>query len=441
MTDPAPGSPGRSRAPRPAGAALLTVLLGSVGVGPLLIYGLSATSDRVITDLGISEAQFGLVATACFASAAVSTALLARFADRRSDMALMAFIFITGALALIAASIPGGFALLLGAAVLSGVAQSFPNGVTNRIIVERVPASRRMGWVGVKQSGVQVAQLVSSVAFPLVAVLMGWRGAALIIACVPVVLLLMCWTVLRRTPRLNPTAPVPVVHTTDDDGDSASPTPRHAPHSARPKSTPPSPASLSPAARRPPVLWALAAFGMLNGIAMQAANVYMPLFAVRELGFSLVMGGVAAAVAGLVGVAARVGWARVMARGASGPLLMLGLSCTALTSSAAFLAAHLLGAPGLLWAAVVLHGASALGVSVVLMGSVMRLMPATSIASASGMVTSGMFLGFALGPVGMGLLVALPGGFLLGWAAVAGVYLACVLLAGVLLWRTRRTRS
>lgn len=418
MTDPAPGSPGRSRAPRPAGAALLTVLLGSVGVGPLLIYGLSATSDRVITDLGISEAQFGLVATACFASAAVSTALLARFADRRSDMALMAFIFITGALALIAASIPGGFALLLGAAVLSGVAQSFPNGVTNRIIVERVPASRRMGWVGVKQSGVQVAQLVSSVAFPLVAVLMGWRGAALIIACVPVVLLLMCWTVLRRTPRLNPTAPVPVVHTTDDDGDSASPAPR-----------------------RPPVLWALAAFGMLNGIAMQAANVYMPLFAVRELGFSLVMGGVAAAVAGLVGVAARVGWARVMARGASGPLLMVGLSCTALTSSAAFLAAHLLGAPGLLWAAVVLHGASALGVSVVLMGSVMRLMPATSIASASGMVTSGMFLGFALGPVGMGLLVALPGGFLLGWAAVAGVYLACVLLAGVLLWRTRRTRS
>ncbi|MGO1312445.1 MAG: MFS transporter, partial [Brevibacterium aurantiacum] len=79
---------------------LLTVLLGAVGAGPLMLYGLSAVSDSIIIDLGISEAQFGLLATACFACAAIGNATLGRAADRHSDNSLMTVVFVLAAAAL-----------------------------------------------------------------------------------------------------------------------------------------------------------------------------------------------------------------------------------------------------------------------------------------------------------------------------------------------------
>lgn len=399
-----------------AGPGLLSILLGAVAVGPMLLYGLSATSEEIITDLGINEAQFGLLATVCFACAAVGNATLGRLADRHSDLALMTVIFLIAALALGLAGVPGGYVVLVVAAGLAGVAQSFPNGVTNRILLERVPANKRIGWVGVKQSGVQVSQLVASLSFPLLAVLVGWRGTALLAALLPLVLLGFTWRILRTVPLLHPRREAPP--TSDASTESgAAPNPRGG-HSA--------------------AVWALAAFGCLNGIGVQATNVYLPLFAVRELDFSLVLGGATAAVAGVVGVTARIGWARVMARGTSGPLLLLILALTALAGVGAFLGADATGWSPLLWTAVVLHGASALGVSVVLMSVLLRSIPSAKMASSSGVVTAGMFTGFAIGPLGMGLLISSAGGFRLGWLAVGAVYLLSTVLAAILVSRRRR---
>lgn len=125
---------------RKPGFGLLAILLSAVGIAPLLNYGLSATSDLIIRDLGIDEAQFGLLATACFAFAAVGNAALGRFTDRSPDLRLLSLIFGIAALSMAVAAIPGGYWLLLIAASLSGLAQSFANGVTNRILAQRVPA-------------------------------------------------------------------------------------------------------------------------------------------------------------------------------------------------------------------------------------------------------------------------------------------------------------
>lgn len=149
------------------------------------------------------------------------------------------------------------------------------------------------------------------------------------------------------------------------------------------------------------------------------------------------LGGATAAVAGVVGVTARVGWARVMARGTSGPVLLLALALTALAGVVAFLSAQATGWAPLLWTAVVLHGASALGVSVVLMSVLLRSIPSASMASSSGVVTAGMFTGFAIGPLMMGIIVSSPGGFTMGWIAVGLVYLMCTVLATVLIRRRR----
>ena len=410
---------------RGPGLGLLTVLTGAVGAGPLLLYGLSATSDRIISDLGITEAHFGLLATVCFGCAAIGSATLARLADNRSDLLLMSSIFLLAAASFVLAALPAGFGLLLVAAGLAGVAQSFPNGVTNRILLERVPGSRRIGWVGIKQSGVQVSQLVSSLAFPALALAMGWRGAALAITVIPILLLAMAWRSLRSTPLLAVAAPP-----TTDSAEAAAGTGAQDPESSRPSHP-------SKAPRHPGMVWAMAAFGLLNGISVQATNVYMPLFAVRELHFSLVLGGATAALAGIIGVIARVSWARLMARGASGLRLLLVLALIALAGGVLFFIADVSGRAWPLWVAVALHGISALGVSVVLMSALMRSIPSASMASASGMVTAGMFTGFALGPLGMGLLIGSAGGFRAGWIAVAVVYLLCAVLAAILIQRVR----
>lgn len=414
-------SRGEQRAPS---RSLLTVLLGAVGAGPLMLYGLSAVSDSVIVDLGISEAQFGLLATACFACAAIGNGTLGRVADRHSDSSLMTVVFVLAAAALMLVAIPAGFWMLLIAAGISGIAQSFPNGVTNRILLERVPTSKRIGWVGIKQSGVQVSQLTASLAFPLLATAAGWRGAALLIALVPLLLMVLSWRSLRVAPLLTD-VPSRSVDTTE---------------AAEAKTATAEVVDAAPifSPRYPGMVWALAAFGLLNGVGVQATNVYMPLFSVRELGFPLVLGGLTAAVAGAIGVAARVGWARQMARGASGPRVLLLLALVAVVGAAMFYGAGVSGWAWMLWVAAALHGTSALGVSVVLMSSLMRSIPSASMASASGMVSAGMFAGFALGPVGMGLLVSSPGGFSLGWAVVGLIYLLCALLAVLLIHAARR---
>ncbi|MCS4593194.1 MFS transporter [Brevibacterium sediminis] len=412
------------------GIGLLTVLLGAVAAGPIMLYGLSATSDSIIAELGISEAHFGLLATTCFGAAAIGNATLGRLADRHTDLSLMAFIFVLAAVALVLVAVPDGFWMLLLAAALSGIAQSFPNGVTNRILLERVPDTKRIGWVGIKQSGVQVSQLVASLAFPVLALGIGWRGAALTVAIIPLVLLAMTWYSLRTTPLL--TAPKTSTDTANEaaDHDNAQTgttgTPAEAAH------TEPEPAPTRPA-KHPGMVWALALFGLINGIGVQATNVYIPLFAVREMGFNLVLGGATAALAGVIGVIARVTWARRMAKGASGPRLLLVLALIALAGAVLFLIADVAGWALLVWVAVAFHGISALGVSVVLMAALMRAIPASSMVSASGMVTAGMFFGFALGPLLMGVIVGSPGGFVLGWIAVGITYVLCVILALILI--------
>ena len=423
------------------GIGLLTVLLGAVAAGPILLYGLSATSDSIIAELGISEANFGLLATTCFGAAAIGNATLGRLADRHSDLSLMAIIFVLSCLALLLVAVPDGFWMLILAAGLSGIAQSFPNGVTNRILLERVPTTKRIGWVGIKQSGVQVSQLIASLAFPVLALGIGWRGAALTVAIVPLILLAMTWQSLRTTPLLP--APSSHVDTADDSPETtpaeAVPTGSDTAETTQATATPSEAADRSPAptpdspAKHPGMVWALALFGLINGIGVQATNVYMPLFAVREMGFSLVLGGATAALAGIIGVIARVTWARRMAKGASGAHLLLVLALIALAGAILFFTAGATGWSPLLWLAVAFHGISALGVSVVLMAALMRVIPAASMASASGMVTAGMFFGFALGPLLMGLIVGSPGGFPLGWILVGTTYVLCVALAFILI--------
>src|SRR5699024_7833833 len=124
-----------------------------------------------------------------------------------------------------------------------------------------VPSAQRIAWTGVKQSGVQVSQLVGSVGFPLLAAWIGWHGASLVGAVAAGVLGLAAVRMLAAVPLLAQDAPPRAAE--------AAPVPTTAGGSTR------------------SMILALTVFGFINGMGVQATNVYLPLFAVRELDFSL----------------------------------------------------------------------------------------------------------------------------------------------------------
>ncbi|MCG2623319.1 MFS transporter [Arthrobacter sp. I2-34] len=386
---------------QPTGA-LLFVLTAAMGVGPLLNYGLSATSPLVIADLGISQGQFGLLATAVFASAAVSSSWLGRLSDRISGRAQLILIFAGTAVALVVAALGQHYALLLLAALIAGPAQAISNPTTNRIIIHHVAPPKRPGWIGVKQSGVQGSQLFVGLVFPAVALWAGWQAAMALGAVVAVVLLAYG---LRHLPAENP-APA--------------------------RTAVPAASGRRSEGRFPASIWLFAGYALLAGLGMQATNVYLPLFAVRELGFALVLGGVAAGVSGVVGVSSRILWGRRMATGVRASTLLALMGVGALVGAAALLGAGEFGSPALLWVGVVLHGATVLGANVVTMAGVMRVVPAARVGAATGIVSMGMYTGFAAGPLLMGLLLDRTGNFHSGWLLVGAGYLLCIVLALVL---------
>ena len=190
----------------------------------------------------------------------------------------------------------------------------------------------------------------------------------------------------------------------------------------------------------PGAVKAYAAAAALTGLGAQAANVYLPLYAHRELGLDVVAAGATVSVSALVGIASRVLWARVMDRpGADGFVLLAGMALGAAASAVLLILAPL--HPGLAWAvwpAAVLHGGAALAVSVVVMSAAMRAVPADRVGASTGVVTMGLYAGFCAGPLVLGGLLQLTGSFAVGWGVVLVCFLACAALAVLVRSRAHR---
>lgn len=402
----------------------MLVLTATMAVGPLLTHSLSAMSPLVIADLELTEAQFGLLATTTFFVAAVTAVRTGRWADRLAARTLLVVMFGGAALAMLLTAAAPGYAVLLAAMVLSGLGQVMANPATNRLIRLHVPAGRRASWLGIKQAGVQASQLVAGLTFPALGLLLGWRTAVLV--AVGAVLLLLVhgwWTV----PDNHPGTPVArPSRTTSPSG-----------------TTTPFRSRAAGAAARPPMpgaVRAYAAAAALTGLGAQAANVYLPLYAHRELGLDVVAAGATVSVSALVGIASRVLWARVMDRpGTDGFVLLAGMALGAAASAVLLILAPL--HPGLAWAvwpAAVLHGGAALAVSVVVMSAAMRAVPADRVGASTGVVTMGLYAGFCAGPLALGGLLQLTGSFAVGWGVVLVCYLACAALAVLVRSRAHR---
>ena len=407
-----------------ASTGLLIILLCAMGAGPLFNYGVSVSSALIIEQLGITAGQIGFIVTIVFAAAAVSSIWLGNLADKISVRRQMVLIFLGTALALAVAAFAESYWLLLVAAVLAGPAQSISNPTTNRVIMRAVPLEKRTGWIGVKQSGVQASQLFSGLFFPAVALALGWTGAALGGALVCVLLWLVS---LKYVPspaqltRRHEAAPEPEpAEVTVDTGKIS---------------------TVETKDSLPTVVYFFAAIAMLSGMGMQATNVYLPLFAVQELNFSLVLGGAAAAASGIIGVVSRIAWSRRMQAGAEPSRLLMLISGGALLGVLAFLGAALWQQPALVWTGAALHGITVFGANVVINAGLLRVVPTHKIGAASGLNSMGMYTGFALGPLIMGLFQDMTHSFMAGWLFVGLSYLLCGAVTIALYRRTLRKEN
>lgn len=412
--DRAPSGPPPPPAGPPVRVGALTAVLGlAMGIGPLVIYGLSALAPLVIEDLGLSKAAFGALATVAFLVAAAASAGLGSAADRLRGRAAVAAIFAVGVGALVAAASAESYAWLVCAVVLSGLAQSLSNPVTNRLVAAHAPASLRGTLVGLKQSGVQLSQLVAGLLLPSIALLAGWRGAlgtGVAVGCVG--LLLALWLV---------------------PGSGAGPVRR-----GRTAGT--GEAGGAGRGRLPGAVWWLAGYALLSGAALQATNVYLPLFAHQGIGLGPVLAGLAGAAAGGVGMVARVLWARAVGAGGRPHRALLLLAGTSVLSAGLLWGASVTGSAVLLWTGAVGHGASALAANAVLMVAVMGVVRADRLGRASGLLAVGLYLGFAAGPVTLGLVVDAVGSYTPGWLAVGGCYV-CALALTLAWWGLSRRSS
>jgi len=403
-------------------AGLLFVLWCAVGVGPLLTYGLSTTSSLVIKDLGISESEFGLLATVTFFTASLAAVWLGKLADQVSQRTALLIIFGGASASMLVAAFAHSYILLIVAMAISGGAQAMANPGTNRVVMHLDQPDKHSGWIGVKQSGVQGAQLFAGIFFPAVALFAGWQGAAAGAAVVAIGLGILGWS---RAPR----------------GDGVRPTAGRMPSASGSRSfrergkdrallgilsrtkTP-----KAGRQRLPTIVWTYAAAAFATGAGIQATNVYLPLFSQRELGFNLVLAGLTAALAGVVGLSSRIFWGRAMGRNRNGFSVLLILAAGAALGALLLLASAPTQQPWMLWVGTFLHGATALAVNVVVLAGVMAEVPRERAGAASGAVSLGMYVGFGTGPLIMGVLLEASGGFQTGWTFVIASYLLCALL-------------
>lgn len=368
-----------------------------MGTGPLVLYAVTALAPLLIADLGVSRTELGAVAAVTFLTAAVCAGLTGPVVDRSSERVMTTTVLLGSAAALLITGAARDLAWLLVAGAVAGAAQSLSNPVTNRLISTARPTESQGLLVGLKQSGVQLSQLVAGALLPAIAVAFGWRVAmfcatALAVAGLPLV---------RNTIHPSITAR----------GGEYGTSGRHLPDAG--------------------ILW-LFGYTFLTASALQATNVYLPLFTHQDFGLDARTAGLTAALAGGVGAVSRVFWARRAGQRDTVRPLLLSLTVAAAAATALLAMAGLWDLPWLVWPATFVHGSTALASNAVVIVAVIRTARSSTIATASGLLAFALYLGFAVGPLSFGLAVDTSGSYAGAWLVTAGIHCAAFLV--ILTW-------
>lgn len=381
----------------PSRVGLTAVLALAMGSPPLLLYGVSALSPLVLSDLALTRSQLGLLASVAFAWAAVFSLKAGFVVTRLGEQRSFLLVLWGSAAAVLVAALSRGYVWLLAAGAICGFVQALSNPLTNVSIARHVWSGRRGAVVGVKQSGVQAGQAVAAFTLPPLALIAGWRAALVVCA-----LLLFASGLLPRRFIGNRSKDSPSQHPvpTLTDEDLPSPT------------------------------W-LFGYVVLVGAAVQATNIYLPLFGYQRLSMPLQLAGTAAGVAAILGIASRIALGRLSERTTS-PNRLLSIGAVGGCVGAVLLGlSSYFTNRALLWLGVLFHGCCAMAMSAVVMMLLVRRVQPSSLAGSTASVSGALFVGFTAGPFLFGTSLAVADSYTVGWLLAATAHFLAAALVQV----------
>ena len=157
--------------------ALLAPVLATVtGVLPAFLAG--GLAVQISAEFGIGEGAFGLAFALYFATAAVSSAWLGRFAERmgaRTGLFLAPLVGLVVQLAI--AGLARDYGTFIALLAVAGATNALAQPAANLALARAVPSSSQGFAFGLKQSAIPIATLLGGLAVPLFAVTVGWRWA------------------------------------------------------------------------------------------------------------------------------------------------------------------------------------------------------------------------------------------------------------------------
>jgi predicted MFS family arabinose efflux permease len=344
-------------------------------------------------DLHISRAEVGLVGTAIWISSTSVALIGGRAADRVGERRVLLVSGLLSGLAALAIARAGEYWTYLAFCFLLGIGNGVQNPAGSAAIMRWFPPRQRGFAMGIRQTGVPIAGILSAIIWPAVALAHGWRAAYLLGGLAALVSAALIFGGYFDPPR-----------------------------PAGAERQPPTPfASLL---RDPRVRWLALIY---NGqvMAQFCASTYFVLFLHEVLEIPLVAASALLALINGVAIAARIAWGSFSDRRFGGqrrPVLRIVVGLTLIGTLAA--AALPPGAPAavalpLAFALACLLGVSAFAwtgiLGTLVIESVGRHSAATAIAVVSALGSPGSLVG----PPLFGLIVDQTGSYRLAWLAVA----------------------
>ena len=373
---------------------VLAVAMAAATFAPT-VFGVLAS--ELISFMAIDRWQLGLLVTGATMGGAVFSLLLGRLADAVGGRRATLSTLVIAGVALFGVGTAPGFGVMMAAAFLAGIASGSSNPATNRLISEEFASGRQSLIVGVKQSGVQMGVFLGGWLLPVFTLWWGWRWAVITFAVVPLAFAGLYAATPGRAPAGGEEAGGAIYN------------------------------------RIPRLIYRLAVYGFTMGTGMSVVLTYLPLYAQEAEGMSRGQAGLAVAVTGLVGIPARLGWARV-AEGRFGSVRSLRMiALLAVTMGLVLAFGHHLGS-WTIWLAAALTGLSGSAWNAVGMLAIIAMLPTTLAGRGSGIVLTGFLTGLGLGAPLVGWSVDRLGVYTPGWLAIT-------VLFGVGYWVMRTGRK
>jgi len=371
------------------------MMIMAMVMSTLSLFAVAVLASAMIDDLQISRATLGLVGSLNTGLGALTAPWTGRLADvigpRRAVLGTMTF----GALGILIMGFATNIWIVAFALLVAGISQGWANPACNAYIAAAVAPGDQGLTMGLKQSGVTLAIVISGIALPPLEAVSSWQGAYLISGVALMILLAIASRIL---PRVE-----------DQTGLAVAGEPQ-------PAEKPPLPAFI----RR------LALYAFLMGMASGAIGRFLPLFLEEELSVSTVWAGRTVAASGLIGMIARILAARAAERGQPvrmlAQLALIGAGASIMLASATTVGVWVI-APMVLF-----YGVGYTAWNAVINLTVVMSMPRQDAGRASGLVILGFLGGITIASPIAGWVVDTWGTYGPVWWGGVGLALVSVAL-------------